>query len=232
VDLRTYLRVIWRFRLVVLAGFVLAVVLALFSYVKLTSHGITYRQSETWKATTTLVVNGESAPIGTPGGFAGPNGAVGYSALAFYYSGLVNSDPVQQLMARRFHVVGNVQAAPDIDPQTRITMPFITLTAFASKPVDAVKLVNAAAQGLDLFARQQQNAAGTPRVLRVALPELTRATGAALAAGRRKTTPIVIFLTVMIAAIGLAFILENLRPRVHIVGRDVEDTTATGRRSA
>ena len=31
--------------------------------------------------------------------------------------------------------------------------------------------------------------------------------------GRSKTIPIVVFLTVMLAFVGLAFILENLRPR-------------------
>ena len=40
--------------------------------------------------------------------------------------------------------------------------------------------------------------------------------------GRSKTVPIVVFLTVMLAVIGLAFILENLRPRVRPVA-DVAD---------
>jgi hypothetical protein len=34
---------------------------------------------------------------------------------------------------------------------------------------------------------------------------------------RKKTRPIIVFLTVAIATFGLAFILENLRPRVRVV---------------
>ncbi len=46
--------------------------------------------------------------------------------------------------------------------------------------------------------------------------------------GRSKTVPIVVFLTVMLAVIGLAFILENLRPRVRPVA-DVSDPQAAPR---
>ena len=36
---------------------------------------------------------------------------------------------------------------------------------------------------------------------------------AARAEGRRETLPVVVFLSVMMAVFGLAFVLENLRPR-------------------
>src|SRR5207245_2426244 len=121
---------------------------------------------------------------------------------------------------QRAHIPGIIQAQPVIDQVTRIIMPFINLTAYARTPGQAAMLVNAAADSMNAYVNQQQDLANTPKVIRVSLPQLNRAAGATLSAGRRKTTPIVIFLTVMIAAIGLAFLLENLRPRVHIVGRD------------
>jgi hypothetical protein len=43
--------------------------------------------------------------------------------------------------------------------------------------------------------------------------------------------PIVIVLTIMTAAIGLAFILENLRPRVRPIALE-EDERSSSRRSA
>jgi hypothetical protein len=40
---------------------------------------------------------------------------------------------------------------------------------------------------------------------------------AVLVVGRKKTLPITVFLAVLIATLGLAFILENLRPRLRSV---------------
>jgi hypothetical protein len=43
-----------------------------------------------------------------------------------------------------------------------------------------------------------------------------------VSAPRKKTTPIVVFLTVLLAAIGLAFVLENLRPRIRALAAEEE----------
>jgi fructose-specific phosphotransferase system IIC component len=43
---------------------------------------------------------------------------------------------------------------------------------------------------------------------------------ARLLSGRSKTLPIVIFMTIMIAVIGLSVLLENLRPRVRPVAAE------------
>ena len=51
---------------------------------------------------------------------------------------------------------------------------------------------------------------------------MEEAEGAALVAPRKLTRPIFIFLAVMIAALGLAFVLENLRPRVRPVAAEPE----------
>ena len=45
-DFRLYARVLWRFRVIVAGGLVLAVLLAALSIVRVSSHGISYRRSE------------------------------------------------------------------------------------------------------------------------------------------------------------------------------------------
>jgi hypothetical protein len=224
-DLRTYLRVIWRFRLVVGIGLILAIVLASVSYFKITFHGgkpsITYRQGESWKSTTVLAVGNANAPVGSPASFVSGN-PQGFSSLAFFYANLAQSDAVEKL-ARRGGLGGSVVSTPAIDQTTRAVLPFINITGVASSGAGAVELANRDADALRTYVDQQQSSGATPKGLRVSLTPVQRATGAAILVGRKKTTPIVIFLTVLIAAIGLAFILENLRPRVHVVGRDVEE---------
>ena len=84
-------------------------------------------------------------------------------------------------------------------------------------------LANEAARAFKDYLTRKQADAGIPPAQRVQVQINNRASDATLLAGRKKTTPVVIFLTIMLAAIGLAFILENLRPRVQLVGRDAGD---------
>jgi hypothetical protein len=228
VDLPTYLRVIWRFRLIVAAGFVLAVLLAVSSYAKITFHGgtphLTYRQGETWEGATTLAVTPAASPLGTPAAATGF-----FSQLAYYYAGIANSDQVTTIVKKRTKFDGVIQATPVIDPTTRITLPFITIKALAATRHQAVVLANSVGDALTTYVQDQQQAAAVNSANRVTLRPINRAQIATLSTGRRKTTPVVIFLTVMIAAIGLAFLLENLRPRVHMVGRDTNDDAAEQR---
>lgn len=233
-DLRTYLRVIWRFRLIVGAGLIVAVLLAGLSYLKVSfNHGrpaIAYRQSETWTSSVKLAVTQAGAPVGTPS--ADTTTPVNFALVA---ANLADSDSVQAMATRRTHIHGLVQATSDTDPVTRDALPFITVNAFALTRTRAVALANGAARALQIYVSRQQAAGGLPKAQRVALRAVkrARAVNASVSAGRKKTTPIVIFLTVMIAALGFAFILENLRPRVHLVASDADRVPAQpNRRSA
>jgi len=249
-----YFRVLWRFRLVVLAGFILACVLSLSTYLKVSIQGgkpsISYRQSETWHSTTLLGLTQGGFPWGraiipfntqhtatgtqvVPSNFADPSR---FAALSGYYSRLANSDAVQASAARRKHVPGNWTAQPIVDPKYNYSQPFIQFDGYAPDPRAAVTLANLGAAAFREYMVRQQNAAGIPQAQRVALYTVNKARGAVLFAGRRKTTPVVLFLTIMLAAIGLAFILENLRPRVRLVAEQSEDQEherrMTGQRSA
>jgi hypothetical protein len=233
-----YLRVIWRFRIVVLAGFILAVVLSASAYWKVGKGGITHRQAETWQSVTTLGLTQGGFPWGrttfptriqnTPAGqqlapsiYADPNR---FYSLSTYYSFLANSDAVRALFQRGQRTPGTVRAQAVTDPANNYPEPFVQFIGSAPTASAATSNANRGAAAFKRYMTQQQIAAGIPQGQRVALATINEARGAVLAAGRRKTTPIVIFLTIMLAAIGVAFILENLRPRVRLVAEQDEET--------
>ena len=63
------------------------------------------------------------------------------------------------------------------------------------------------------FVKANQNASNIPQDQRVVVNTLNAPQGATLLEARKKTRPILIFLTGLVAVLGLAFVLENLRPR-------------------
>jgi hypothetical protein len=243
----------WRFRLIIVAGLLLGLLMAFLSYTRVSlDHGkpkISYRQAETWRSQNLVFItqrgfpwgrtvfpfNPQSTPTGTqvvPSDFADP---ARFSQLATYYAQFANSDAVQILIAKRARdIPGSVSAQVLTDPSGRFPLPFVQILGLGPTPAAASSLANKGAGAFIDYLREQQAAAGIPEGQRVELRVSTRARGAILLAGRRKTTPVVIFLTLMLAAIGLAFILENLRPRVQLVsgGAGEERDAVGGRKSA
>ena len=102
----------------------------------------------------------------------------------------------------------------------------------AAKPAEAVSIASRGGGALMGYVLSQQKGSDIPSTARVHLSVLTDATPARLFAGRKKTLPIVIFVTIMVATIGLAFVLENLRPRMQIVDDGKMQTSRADRRSA
>ena len=98
----------------------------------------------------------------------------------------------------------------------------------------AMTLTDRAARAFQEYVRDEQRAGAVAPSKRVVLQLVKRPTKATLAQGRSMTTPLVVFMTVMLAVFGLAFLLENLRPRVRSV-KDEETTIShadKARRSA
>lgn len=233
-DLRLYLRVIWRFRVIVGLGLILACALAFFSYAKLSFKGgspkVAYRQSQTYQATSLVFLTQKGFPYGytilpytTSGPQAkgvAPNYVPKYASpgtftqLAFYYTPFVQSDGFRTLLRERTHVPGIVQAHTSIDPTLRQAMPYINIVGYSSSSAGAVALANAGSEAFAQYIVGQQNANKVPAKQRVVAQIVSKAQTAVVSTGRKKTTPIVVFLTVLLAAIGLSFVLENLRPRI------------------
>jgi len=246
-DLRLYLRVIWRFRVIVGLGLVLACALAFFSYAKLSLQGgspkISYRQGQTWQASSLVFLTQKGFPYGytilpyMQSGPATKNGPTPtyvpkyaspgtFTQLALYYAPFVQTDGFRALLRQRTHVPGVVQSRTVIDPTLRQVIPYINIYGFSSTRAGAIELADVGSQVFARYIVNQQNANGVPPKQRVEVQIASKAQTAVISTGRKKTTPIVVFLTVLLAAIGLSFVLENLRPRIRELDTAVEQAPA------
>ncbi len=223
-DFRLYARVLWRFKWLVALGFVLAASLGVLSVVQVRSDGLTYRQSELWTSTTRLGVTQNGFPwgrllaqevptdvqaerLGIP--LADPNRL---NTLAVLYAELATSDPVRRQMLEDGPLLGKIIATPVVVGENRVMLPFIDVAAIATSPRGAVTLAQRAADAFGVFMRDQQAANRVPAADRVIVQQLVRPRPPKLFQPRSKTMPVVVFLAVMFATVGLAFLLENLRP--------------------
>jgi hypothetical protein len=233
VDLKLFLRVIGRFRVLIAATFALAVLLAFVSYVRIGSGGISYRQTEGWTALSQLLVTQQGSSFGSTlvnpsqrdasgwsGGFqqvqaqAEPR----FTTLASLYSRFVLSDGYLRILFKSGPVHGTVSAAPLTAPGTNDSfLPIVNITATSTSEPAALDLAKRASLALQKYLRNQQNAGGIAPDERVQLKPLLRAGYPHLVSPRKKTLPLIAFFTVMLAGIGLALVLENLRPRVRLI---------------
>jgi len=241
VDLNLYFRVLWRFRVVVAVGIFLAIALSFMSFARVSlAHGspsVSYRQQPTFQAATRLLVTQEGFPWGrsvlpittgttpqtpgssTPSGlqFADPNR---FATLALLYAQLLNGNAIQDRIRKSIPVGDFLTAEPVMNAQTNSVLPFVDVIGVAHTAAEAARTSRIGADLFRSYIAQQQTSAAIRPNERVLLPVVS--TKATLLAGRKKTLPIVAFLTVMIATIGLAFILENMRPRVRGVPRTLQ----------
>ena len=200
-DIPTVYRVLGRFKVLIAAAFVLAIVLAMLSYVKVDfNNGVKfkYRTNETWASSTQLLVSGKK-PIYDPV----------FVNDATLYAKFVLGDEVRALMLRNGPIHGLLDAGPL--PATSSSdefLPIVNIVAYARSRSGAVVLADRAARALQQLLRQKQIRANLTVV---------KHGPAQLTSPRSKTLPVLVFLLVMAAGIGLAFVLESVRPRIHAI---------------
>jgi hypothetical protein len=229
-DLNLYLRVLWRFRLIVAVGFVLAITLAFASVAKVGADGsISYRQQPTWQGTTRLFVTQKGFPWGRtvlPGDptsvpptstssglqFADPTRL---AALAIYYAALINGDLIQRQIRESFPPNTVLSAAAVTDTATGSPLALVDVMGVAHTSAQATRASREGANLFRSYIADQQASGGIPVKQRVLLQVVS--TKAAMIAGRKKTLAILALLAVLIATIALTFVLENLRPRLQAV---------------
>lgn len=235
-DLALFFRVLWRFKAIVLLGLSLAFALAFLSYVKVDidkGFRLTYRDNAQWESLSTLFVTDPNFTLGsTSDGRAGDPDAAAAAIqrmlnLTALYMQLATSDQVLVMMARNAPIDGIVQAFPITstgdgrgDP-----LPMMTFSAISATPERAHRLARRHIEAFQTYIRNDQNRVGVAPGKRVRVEVVRQPQVPTLLVPRKKTRPIIVFLTVAIATFGLAFILENLRPRV----RAVPDQQATRR---
>lgn len=225
-DLQLYARVLWRFKLLFVLGLILATALATLSLVRVSRDGLTYRQKELWSSSTRLLVTQQGFPWGRllaqdpsldPAAEAGRLGIPladpnRLNNLTILYAELATSDPVLGQMRRDGPIRGKIIATPVVVQDGRYTLPLIDLVAITTSPRAAMNLAARSANAFQSFLTTQQQANKVPSGDRVVVQQVMRPRAAKIFQARSKTLPIVIFLAVMFATVGLAFLLENARP--------------------
>lgn len=256
-DLNLYMRVLWRFRLLVGCGLALAFVLALLSYVRIDFSGgspsITYRTQEQWSSSATVFVTQQGFPLGRSiydevvpvGPGAADPSATSYvpryadpsrfSSYAQLYARIVSSDLLKVQMLKKGPLPGTVTASPGVDARNPgIQLPLVEIQGLGATAADARAMATRSTRALIGFVSRQQAANNIDPSKRVILRVLNQAAPSVLVVPRTKTRPAFIFVAVLVACLALAFLLENMRPRVRAVRADEPRLAGTGesRRSA
>jgi hypothetical protein len=234
-DLAHLLRVLWRFRFFVAVGVLIATSLAAYSFVKVDlssgSPTVSYRDHEQWESLSTIFVTTRGFPWGsvelqpTRTGAGQPDfDPAALTSAASLYMELATGDEVLRRMSRDGPIDGFLQAFPvraGRDSRGDL-LPMITLSAIAATPPAAHRLAQRHVQALIDVIRTLQSNAQIPSAHRVQVEVLRQPQTPVLLEPRKRTRPIVVFMAVMFMIVGIAFVLENLRPRVHPVNAEAE----------
>jgi hypothetical protein len=237
VDIQLYLRVLWRFRVLVVIGLLLATSLAFLSIVNISFDGglkFSYRETPPWRSEATLLVTQGGFPEGRSifdeaatspditentyiSRFADPSR---FERLALLYAHFATSDEVRQRMRRDGPLNGRIDAEAVPAPDGGSLLPIITVTATSPTPAAAKSLANRTVNAFREFLQEQQQASRIDAEDRVELPVINRPDRAEQVGGQPLLRPAFVFLLVFMISVALAFILENLRPRIRQVPRD------------
>lgn len=208
----------------------LAIALAVLSVARVsTSNGhvaLVYRHGEKWQSVESLLVTEQGFPWGsaiqsythvgtTPNTPAAPIGdSVRLTNLANLYAYLANGDAVRHLVLQQGRYISGKATASLATPSDGSvpTLPLIQITGIAMTRQDAITITRRKANALLAYLKRQQVDAGIPAKHRVVVAVLSRASKAKVVAGRKKTVPVLVFMSVMVVTFGLAFVLQNVRP--------------------
>jgi hypothetical protein len=218
IDLGLYIDVLKRHRLLVLSGFVVALALAMLSYVRVSADGLTYRNPEVWSNEATLELSDPSFPElrSTLPPTADPNR---FTMLVEQYVALATSDDVlrslvkQRLISRNPEEtgLGTISATSVASPINGAITPLLKITGMANSPARATRLTIRATDTLIKVATARQVKANIPESQRVKLRISTRASVPKLIGPRSKTTFIIILLGGLTATVAAAFMRENVQ---------------------
>jgi len=211
VDLRLYGRVISRFRYLVAGGVALAVVLTFLTMFKVGAHGVAWRQQKTYQATEKLLLDnlGGSAASGLDAG-----------TVIVLDAEVANGDVVRRLATGTGGPLGGKYVVTAVSGGSAIgPLPLLEIDAFAHQPRTATAIATRVAEALRSYL--PDNVPGNSRVV---FRVTSSPNHPIVSQGRKFTVPIVILISILVVTFGLAFLLENLRPRVAPSLRELEPT--------
>jgi hypothetical protein len=233
-DLGLFLRVLWRFRVVVLAGIGVSASLAFLTQVRVDLDGglpqMSYRTPLVWASTSTVLITERGFPWGAsslqdvealqqgepPRGpqYTDPGR---FTQLALLYAGLAKSDHVRAIVDRK---LGRKGAAYSVWPvvQDGITLPILSIMAQSTSPQAARELARVVPQAFRSYIAKEQEANAIPPERRVRLEVVRSANAPHVISSRSIVKPMFVFILGLAATFVLAFALENFRPRGPEVG--------------
>jgi hypothetical protein len=231
VDLGTYLRVAWRFRVLLASGLVLATVFALAAFIRIELSGglpsVSYREDSVYSSRSTLLVTQKGFPWGrailddmvrieNEGGEPAmvPRFADGtrYSGLAALYAELAEGDAVAREVMKASQPGQTYSAEVAREEQTGAAMPLIHITGLGRSPEAARQVAQRAVDAFQDYLAAQQRESNISADRRIEVVVSARPTAATVFAPRSPVKPILLFLVVMSVFVAIAFALENLRP--------------------
>jgi hypothetical protein len=209
---------------------------------------LSYRQAETWQSTARVMITQDGFPEGrtTLPGVGAPTAADGeeadvdeeprqvfaepgrLSSLSLLYAQLANSDPVQEAVRRQALAKGLAPGKVTAIGVQEVGIGPLPLVDFQGTAASAADARATTATAIDAFLRWVQRSQAGADILerdRVDLKVLQQPAPAVVTVPRKKTMPVMIFLTVMIITCVAAFVLENLRP-VPLRRVDLDELTA------
>src|SRR4051794_27942220 len=167
-DLALFLRVVGRFRTLVLCGFLLAVVLAFLSFARVSFAGgtpsLAYRSHEQWESYTRLLLTQPGFKWGNSYSGSAEEGLSSQAAvegrlpgLANIYSSFVTSDKVLKLMLKHGKIEGGVSAAAlPAGQSSSSVLPIINIRAVGFTALSSKGLSVRAAEALRTYVETEQ----------------------------------------------------------------------------
>jgi hypothetical protein len=234
-DLSLHLRVLWRFKIALAVGLFVAVFLALLAGTK--------ASAKTWKSEATLFVTQPGFPWGRtvikylPGDISTGKPSIPtadpqrLASLTALYAQLATSEPVAPWLKgiERRHEQLTVTAVPAPQYSTPTLLPLLQIAATAPSQARAISLANRASDSFRTWLARQQATADIPDAERVVVEPISRADTAKRVGGAGKTLPVIVFLAVLAATVGLIFVLENLRATNAANAAESGEATDSGR---
>jgi hypothetical protein len=199
-----------------LLGLLIATALAILSWVRVDPFGdpfVSYRQGEQWSSTSRLFVTRMGFPWGrVSSDELSSTDAARLASLAVVYAELARGDEVQgSILEPDDDSTVDVTAVPG--PQfSGSTLPIIEIRATASDQREAVSLAGAGARSLANYIREQQDDADIAQSERVVVETLAQPSRPELVKPRKKTLPVLVFMTVLVIVIALVLLIENIKP--------------------
>ena len=217
-DINLFFRVIRRFKLLVAFGVLVAAVLALLSFARITSDGLAYRQPKQWSSIQQLSVSTDVPPK-----FRENTETPLPQGVAQEYATLATTVGVTALIRRDANgkPPGKILSSnvPNGDGSaSRI----FQLEGIGTSKIAAAAMVNLATRAFNEYLPSYNRESYPPPIV-IKLKELGGPSAPEIVKSPSKTRPTFVFLAVLMAFIGLAFILENVRPAVRVQASAKDD---------